>query len=92
MTAALTDEQRSEARFALGLGFAPKVSQRNEARPQIGARSHDIWRAMAAAGLAVEVGSTAYQTTFRLTRAGADAALEPGESLDPAHFPPIGAH
>jgi hypothetical protein len=92
MSPVLTDEQRIQARSALGLGFAPKVSQRNEARPQLGARSHDIWRAMTAAGLAVEAETTAYWTVFRLTRAGADAALEPGESLDPSHFPPIGAH
>ncbi|MBB3937907.1 hypothetical protein [Aureimonas phyllosphaerae] len=92
MTAALTSEQRVQARSALGLGFAPKVSQRNEARPQLGAHSYDVWLGMVAAGLAVECETTAFWTIFRLTRAGADAALEAGESLDPRHFPPIGAH
>lgn len=81
----MTPAQRALARHALGLPNAGRRSYRN--RFLTGGESPD-WRALEAAGHAEsgkadELG----RTWFWLTRAGAEAALEPGERLCPEDFP-----
>lgn len=92
MTARLTPEEKILARQALGLGIAWNRSTRNKAFA-VGSDQWRLWSEMEKAGLAEFVpGHVTLASHFRLTRAGADLALNPGDILDPAHFPPIGAH
>lgn len=86
----MTPAQRNLARQALGLGLRWSRSGRNvfvapHASPAVGE-----WREMVAAGEAVQREPGGPFARFELTRAGAELALDPGESLNPEHFPPIG--
>lgn len=81
-------EQIRLARHALGLPNDRRQSYRNRF---LAGGEHAEWRAMEAAGLA-EADTTGGKgmTWFWLTREGAEAALEPGESLCPEDFPTPG--
>lgn len=83
----LTPKQRYLARHALGLDWKRK-SYRNNFAAEIGTPDFDEWKGMEDAGLA-QRGRTipGGLIPFRLTRAAAEAALGPGESLDPKDFP-----
>lgn len=84
----LTPDQRELARHALGLGRKRK-SYRNNFAAEPGTPYFDVWQSMCAAGLAQRGGTRpGGLVPFRLTRAAAEAALGPGESLDPEDFPP----
>ena len=82
----MTPRQRELARHALGLPNTSRRSYRN--RFLTGGACPD-WRALEAAGLA-EAGKTddLGRAWFWLTRAGAEAALAPGERLCSEDFPP----
>ena len=84
----LTPEQLYLARHALGLDWKRK-SYRNNFAAEPGTPYFETWQSMCAAGLAQQ-GRTipGGLVPFRLTRAAAEAALGPGESLDPLDFPP----
>lgn len=81
---------RPLARHALGLPNTRRQSYRNSYYAVPGSPTHAEWLAMIAAGDAAFApfieGRTA-STGFCLTRQGAEAALAPGESLDPEDFP-----
>lgn len=86
----LTPAQRKLARHALGLPNDRKRSYRNRFVSTVCPGNYDHWCAMTDAGLAI-AGPTQRNgiqslVTFWLTKIGADAALEPGESLDPEDF------
>lgn len=83
----LTALQRRYARHALGLPNERGRSYRNRFFTSIGVENHKMWSELATAKLAKceVVGSARF--CFWLTRAGAEAALEPGETLDPEDFP-----
>lgn len=84
----MTARQLELARHALGLNPGCLVSRRNVSITQCDA---DIveWRAMEQAGLAVfhSVFNSRGALVFRLTRAGAERALTPGDVLDPEDWP-----
>lgn len=90
----LTPEQRDLARHALGLPNKQRRSYRNHYCGP-GGSALDAWEAMVSAGLAKKrAGSmlTGGDDLYHLTRAGAEAALDPRESLCPEDFPsPSGA-
>ncbi|WP_182422005.1 hypothetical protein [Aureimonas sp. ME7] len=89
----MTPEQRQSARGALNLDGRRRMSEGNRRTAQVDSMGHDMWREMVANGWAVEVETyPTMLTLFRLTRSGAEAVLAPGETLNPADFPPIGAH
>lgn len=83
----MTPEQLRLARHALGLPNKARRSYRN--RFYAGGQ-HPEWRAMEAAGLAEAdtIPTATGMTWFWLTRAGAEAALDPGERLCREDFPP----
>lgn len=91
LPAALTIEQRNLARHALGLEDSGRTrSYRNRYFAAAGSRQMERWREMVAAGFASE-GAANPSNGMRgyfLTRAGAEAALLAGETLDPEDFPP----
>jgi hypothetical protein len=80
----VTPDQRELARHALGLGSGQRRSYRNRFHTSA---SHPQWVAMVEAGEA-QVEHSQPHSVFSLTRQGAEAALEPGESLCPEDFPP----
>lgn len=82
----MTDAERKFARHALGLSreLARGRSYRNRFIASPGSDAWAAWEGMAEAGLARRIGAT---TTFQLTFAGAQAALDRGETLDPEDFP-----
>lgn len=85
-TAVLSPEERGLARHALGL---PNRRGRMSRRNHFVSPTCPHWERLVAAGLATarrsaEAGGS---HTYRLTWAGAEAALEPGERLDPRDFP-----
>ena len=84
--AVLTPAERHLGRHALGLGGRRRVSWRNH----YVCGTHVDWERLVRSGLATVRRSSepAGLHTYRLTRAGAEAALEPGEGLDPQDFPP----
>lgn len=87
--ASLTDQQRALARHALGIE-GRRQSYRNHYVVDAGT-DHEAWCAMVEAGLARRRPGnplTGGMDLFRLTRAGAEAAIDPGERLDPEDFPP----
>jgi hypothetical protein len=93
----LSPDQRDCARRALGLGLwqqrgGPATQRKQSYRNRITAfvRS-DIWDSMVDAGLATrsEMRNLPDAYIYRLTRAGALAALDAGESLCPEDFPPL---
>lgn len=92
----MTPRQLDLARHALGLPHRSRCSYRN--RFVVAAKGSDFaeWQALVAAGLAQQHRSHWKDGTpmyvggailFTLTRAGAQAALLPGEQLDPEDFP-----
>ncbi|TGQ19150.1 MAG: hypothetical protein E5V67_22815 [Mesorhizobium sp.] len=88
----MTPVQRDLARHALGLDGRRKESYRNYFVTGEGSTDHPHWLAMVEAGYATRrSGSilTGGDDFFRLTRAGADLALDPGESLNTVEFSPV---
>ncbi len=81
----LSLDEIAAARRALGLPNRHKVSHRNH---HLGL-SHPDWQAMEARGLATVRRSSedGAPSLWRLTRAAAEAALLPGERLNPDDFP-----
>lgn len=82
----LTAEERDLARHALGLGGRRRVSYRNH----FVCDTDPTWESLVARGLATvrrSAEACGGMHTYRLTRAGAEAALAPGERLDPEDFP-----
>lgn len=84
-TAVMNAHERDLARHALGLPNRRKRSYRNH----FVCTTDPLWERMVGAGIATvrrsaEAGG---MHTYRLTPAGAEAALEPGERLDPEDFP-----
>lgn len=87
MSIILTAKQFDFARHALGLDNRNRQSYRNH---YVG--EEPAWRAMVVIGAArawepSEI--TGGMPIFRLTRAGAEAALRMGETLDPEDFPKV---
>ena len=83
----MTPAQIRLARAALGLPNNYRRSYRNRF---FTVEPHPGWEAMVAAGLAttvVDPAMTACPHGYFLTRAGAEAALEPRERLDREDFP-----
>ena len=92
MRAALTPRQRRLARHALGLPNATNRSFRNRYVVAVAHRDYDDWcamvdREMADCGVVHRTTSHDYMRRFWLTRAGAQAALDPNETLCPEDFP-----
>ncbi len=87
---ALSDRELYLARSALGLQFRDvKRSYRNRYFIFDGSDDFDVWRGMVDRGLAEgDIQTHPKLSEFWLTRAGAEAALEKGESLCREDFPP----
>lgn len=88
----MTPHQKKLARHALGLPNRNQRSYRNRYITSLGTPEHQVWCDLVEAKMAdfrwtQDLPTTPY--VFWLTRDGAEAALEPGESLDPWDFPPI---
>lgn len=87
----LTAPERDAARHALGLGKGLTRSYRNYFVAGQGHADYPTWIAMVAKGAATRQDGTKLDfggdDIFSLTRAGAEAALLLGESLDPEDFP-----
>jgi hypothetical protein len=81
----LAPDERRLARNALGLPNRRRRSYRNHFVRQ----TDETWERMVEAGFATvhRSGEPGGMHTYRLTRAGAGAALDPGECLDPEDFP-----
>jgi len=81
----LSLDEIAVARSALGLPNRRKTSHRNH----FNSLSHPDWVAMEKRGLATVRLSTepGAPHTWRLTRTAAEAALLPGEKLNPEDFP-----
>lgn len=76
------------ARHALGLDGSRKRSYRNRYIVSPGTSQHATWMAMVESGdAAIFRHAVPPNDLFQLTRAGAEAVLRPGESLDPEDFP-----
>lgn len=87
----MSPEQRELARHALGLPNKRWRSYRNHFVTGPGSKDYDNWAAMVEAGEARRrPGSplSGGDDIFWLTRAGAEAALDPRERLDPEDFAP----
>lgn len=86
--AELTSQQLELARHALGLPNKDRRSYRNRYLISRAGKKHAAWEGMRRAGFArVEREATSYGDLFFLTRKGAEAALQPGETLCPEDFP-----
>lgn len=87
----MTPEQQELARHALGLDGRRGMSYRNRFVTGPGCTDYPTWMEMVHAGLAVRRDGAKLpfggDDLFHLTRDGAEAALRPGESLDPEDFP-----
>ena len=87
----MTPEQRKLARHALGLPNNRRKSYRNAFVTGKSTSDHPHWMAMVASGDATRRDGKTIpyggDDIFYLTRAGAEKALEPRESLDPEDFP-----
>ncbi|MER8990440.1 hypothetical protein [Mesorhizobium sp. M0678] len=86
----MTPVQRDLARHALGLDGRHKETFRNYFVTGERSTDHPHWLAMVEAGHATRrSGSllTGGDDFFRMTRAGAKLALDPGETLNPYTFP-----
>lgn len=87
-------DQYKMARHALGLPNKGRKSYRNRYTAGVLSRAFEAWGALVDAGLAtahphdIDGEQRCGLVTFCLTRAGAEAALERGERLDPEDFPP----
>lgn len=89
MTTTLTPRERELARHALGLDGRRKRSYRNYYVIDAG-DDHEAWLGLTERGLAKRHKGnplTGGSDWFWLTRTGALAALEPGETLDDEDFP-----
>ncbi|HEY8214617.1 MAG TPA: hypothetical protein VIG36_10875 [Methylocystis sp.] len=88
MTATLTPRERELARHALGLDGRRKRSYRNRYFACATGVKGIVWLGMVERGLAEKHGyDRVGLIEFSITRSGALAALEPGESLDSEDFP-----
>lgn len=83
----MTPAQRKMARHALGLEDGRKVSYRNRYFAELGTTHEDGWDEMCRRGLAVRGDNGIAIIGFALTAAGAQEALDPGETLDCEDFP-----
>ncbi len=83
----LTEAQRAMARHALGLTDGRKVSYRNRYVVGIGTTQEAEWNALVQVGGAERGQNGIAVVGFCLTAAGANAALDRGESLDCEDFP-----
>ncbi|MDE5451293.1 hypothetical protein GWE18_00180 [Bradyrhizobium sp. CSA112] len=83
----MTPSQRKMARHALGLDGERKRSYRNRYFTSIDTPSEDEWNDMCRRGLAEREKGGGKMVHFYLTDEGANAALDPGEILDPEDFP-----
>lgn len=82
----MTDRQIELARHALGLRRTRLVTHRNHFCAGPGHADFTEWEAMVAAGFAVKRQNKMLppgDVMFRLTRAGAERALKPGDVLNP---------
>lgn len=89
----MTPRQKELARHALGLDGRRKQSYRNRFWAGPGHDDFEDWQAMVAAGLALVSEPAAGHRpdhAFWLTRPGATAALNKGETLCPEDFPASG--
>lgn len=87
----MNEKQIALARHALGLSERRNVSYRNHFVTGLGSADYDEWEAMVKAGDANWRAGTPLSggdPVFFLTRAGAEKALRPGDTLDPADWPP----
>jgi hypothetical protein len=84
----MTPAQRELARHALGLPNKQKRSYRNRYFARAGTETFLEWTLLEQAGFAISCASRSpLYRSFWLTRAGAEMALDPGESLDDEDFP-----
>jgi hypothetical protein len=87
----MTPEQIELARHALGLPNERQQSYRNRFVAGPGHDDYGTWLAIVDAGCATRRSGRRLpfggDDFFSLTRFGAEAALKPGESLDPEDFP-----
>lgn len=92
----LTPEEKQLARAALGLDGTRRRSYRNRFVAGPAGALHATWMAMVERGAALRTSGKRQDGTniyaggadlFELTQAGAEAALLPGETLDPEDFP-----
>jgi len=92
---AFTKIQRDLARHALGLPHKRKTSYRNYFVTGEGSIDYPHWMAMVDMGAAQRRGGNALtggDDLFRLTRAGAEIALNDGEKLCQEDFPKEAKH
>lgn len=88
MTPTLTPREKELARHALGLDGRRKRSCRNGVRVVASTAHGKAWTGLVERGLAKSYRAKGARITdFYLTRAGAEAALNPDESLDEEDFP-----
>lgn len=90
MSPPMNEKQIALARHALGLSSRKTVSYRNHFCAGPGHDDFEEWEAMVAAGFATKRASKMLaegDVFFHLTRAGAEKALLPGDTLDPADWP-----
>lgn len=89
IAAGLSEAQRELARHALGLPNKQRRSYRNRFVASKGHIDFAQWEAMVHRGFAqsLQPSHLAGSIYFYLTRAGAEAALNHGETLDPEDFP-----
>lgn len=89
----MNDAQKQLARSALGLPTDSERSYRNRFYANRGGPQHERWTEMVNAGHAIRhhTQSGSGLVLFELTRTGAEAALNEGETLCPEDFPPIEA-
>lgn len=86
----LTSRQRDLARHALGLNGQRKQSYRNRFVADPGHDDHPEWMKLCrkgAAGMRTAHAMLGRSDLFWLTRQGAEAAMNAGETLDPEDFP-----
>lgn len=86
----MSPKQRDLARHALGLPNPRRCSYRNHFVAGPGHADYQDWMVMTIRGDAKRrVGDpiTGGDDLFTLTQAGAERALDPGETLDPEDFP-----
>jgi hypothetical protein len=83
----MTRRQRQLARNALGMPNRRRRSYRNYYLAACAPGPYDEWLRMVDAGMAEQGPGINGCRAFWLTRAGAEAALEPGETLCPEDFP-----
>lgn len=83
--AVLSEAERVRARYALGLPNRRRQPSRNH----VVCLAHDDWERLVRDGLATvrRPSEPDGLCTYRLTLAGARAALKPGETLFPNDFP-----